>query len=64
MARQRMLHPERLPLGGSVTTGVASILAPAPRRDRLHPGAALLIVLLIAVALWYGIAKAVQWLVH
>ena len=62
MARQRMLHPERLPRGGSLTNGVASVLAP-PRRG-LRPGQALLLMLLLAALIWFGLTMLIRWLVH
>ena len=53
------MHPERLPLGGSV-------LAPARRRTRFHPGAALLLGLLMSVLLWIAIAGSawLKWVAH
>ena len=57
-----MLHPERLPLGGSVTYGVASVLATGPRRDRVHPGYALLVIVLISAVLWAGLVALIRWL--
>ena len=64
MARQRMLHPERLPLGGSLTNGVASMLGPGPRRTRFPPGQALLLMLLLAALIWFGLTMLIRWLVH
>jgi len=59
MAKQGMIHPERLPLGGSVTTGISPLLPHEPRRGRLlNP---VLLVVVIA-ALLVGLTTLTQWL--
>ena len=51
-----MLHPERLPLGGSVTTGISPLLPHEPRRGRW------LFAVPVLLAIFLGALWLTQWL--
>ena len=56
MAKQAMIHPERLPLGGSVTTGISPLLPHEPRRGRW------LFAVPVLLAIFLGALWLTQWL--